>query len=158
MNNFNKYLSLMALIIGSFLSFLLLLVLFFYVMKLFSIVFFSIPGSTNIFETVIILVPYILYYAAYYYLAKKITLAKTSTAKILGSVFVIIGTTIATVTLTLAFMVFFKLHYPWLKILESNSHYAFIVQIIIIFFAAGTIASGDAKEKDWMERGSGEKV
>ena len=158
MYNLNKYLSLMALIIGSFLSFLLLLVLFFYVMKLFSIAFFSIPGSTNIFETVIILVPYILYYAAYYYLAKKITLAKTSTAKILGSVFVIIGTSIATVTLTLAFMVFFKLHYPWLKILESNSHYAFIVQIIIIFFAAGTIASGDAREKDWMERGSSEKV
>lgn len=89
---------------------------------------------------------------------KKIALAKTSIAKVMGSVFLIIGTTIATVTLTLAFMVFFKLHYPWLKILESNSHYAFIVQIIIIFFAAGTIASGDAREKDWMERGSGEKV
>ncbi len=152
MNNFNKYFSLLALIIGSFLSFLLLLVLFFYVMKLFSIAFFSIPGSTNIFEMVIILVPYILYYAAYYYLSKKIALAKTSIAKVLGSVFLIIGTTIATITLVLAFMLFFKMNYPWLKILESNSHYAFIVQIIIIFFAAGTIASGDAKEKDWMER------
>ena len=152
MNNFNKYFSLLALIIGSFLSFLLLLVLFFYVMKLFSIAFFSIPGSTNIFEIVIILVPYILYYAAYYYLSKKIALAKTSVAKVLGSVFLIIGTTIATITLVLAFMVFFKINYPWLKILESNSHYAFIVQIIIIFFAAGSIASGDAKEKDWKER------
>ena len=152
MNNFNKYFSLLALIIGGFLSILLFLVLFFYVMKLFSIAFFSIPGSANMFEIVIILVPYILYYAAYYYLSKKIALAKTSIAKVMGSVFLILGTTIATFTLVLAFMVFFKMNYPWVKIMESNSHYAFIVQIIIIFFTAGAIASGGVTEEDWMER------
>lgn len=152
MNNFNKYFSLVALLIAGFLSFLLLLILIFYVLKLFSITFLNIPGSENIFNVVIILVPYILYYAAYYYLHKKISLAKTTLAKKLGWAFLLVGTALCTFTLILSFMLFFKLNFQWLRTFESNSQYAFIVQIFFIFFTAGSIATGDAKEKDWMER------
>jgi hypothetical protein len=152
-NNVNKYFALMALLLGSFVAIILFLVLFFYLLKLFSLTFFNIPGTENVFHVVIILVPYIVYYASYYYLQKKIAKATSVIAKSLGWFFLITGIIVCTFTLVLAFMVFFKVNYPWLRVFEANSHYAFIAQIVILFATSMVIASGDKKEIDWMERG-----
>ena len=35
---------------------------------------------------------------------------------------------------------------------EDNSQYAWIIQIVMLFFTALVIASGDVKEKDWMDK------
>lgn len=153
-NNVNKYFALMALIFGGFLSVILIIVLFFYILKLLSITFFNIPGTENVFHVVIITVPYIVYYAAYYYLQKKIAKAKTAVAKSFGWFFLIIGMLTCTTTLVLAFMLFLKVNMPIVKTFDANSHYAFITQIIVLFATSMAIASGDEKEKDWMERGN----
>jgi hypothetical protein len=152
-NNVNKYFALMALLLGSFVSLILFLVLFFYLLKLFSITFFNIPGTENVFHVVIILVPYIVYYASYYYLQKKIAKASTKASKSFGWFFLITGIIICTTTLVMAFMVFFKINNPWIRVFDANSHYAFIAQIVFLFATSMAIASGDEKEKDWMERG-----
>lgn len=148
----NKYFGLMALLLGGFLSVILILVLFFYLLKLISVTVFAIPGTENIFHVIIVLVPYILYYASYYYLQKKIAKVTTNTAKALGWFFLIAGMLVCTFTLVLAFMVFLKLNYPFLRTFEANSHYAFIAQVVFLFATSMVIATGDAKEKDWMER------
>jgi hypothetical protein len=153
-NNVNKYFALMALLMGSFVSIILFLVLFFYLLKLLSITFFNIPGTENVFHVVIILVPYIVYYSSYYYLQKKIAKATTTVSKSIGWFFLITGIIVCTITLVMAFMVFLKVNYPFLRVFDSNSHYAFIAQIFFLFATSMAIASGDKKEKDWMERGS----
>ncbi len=150
----NKYFGLMALLLGGFVAFILLIVLIFYLLKLISITLFNIPGTENIFHVIILLVPYIIYYAAYYYLQKKIAKVTTKTVRALGWFFLITGMLVCTFTLVLAVMLFLKLNYPFLKTFDANSHYAFIAQILFLFATAMVIASGDAKEKDWMERES----
>ena len=152
MRNYNKYIGLMALLMGGFVATILVIVLIFYVLKLFSIAFFNIPGSENIFHILIILVPYLLYYAAYFYLQKKIAKATTILAKTLGWIFLTIGIISCTITLCMSFMFFLKLPYQWLKTFDMNSHYAFITQIVLLFATSMVIASGDKKEKDWLER------
>lgn len=148
----NKYFGLMALLLGGFVSIILIIILLFYFLKLISVTLFNIPGSNNIFQVIILLVPYIVYYASYYYLQKKIAKVTTKTAKAIGWFFLISGMLICTFTLVLAIMAFLKLNYPVLRIFDANSHYAFIAQIIFLFATSMVIASGDAKEKDWMER------
>jgi len=157
-NNENKYFALMALLMGGFLSLILFLVLFFYLLKLLSLTVFNIPGTENVFHVVIILVPYIVYYASYYYLQKKIEKATTKVSKSFGWFFLIAGILVCTTTLVMAFMVFFKINYPWLRVFDANSHYAFIAQIVFIFATSMVIASGDKKEEDWMDRASEKKI
>jgi len=148
----NKYIGLLALLLGGFVSIILIIVLFFYFLKLISVTLFNIPGSENIFKVIILLVPYIVYYASYYYLQKKIAKVTAKTAKAMGWFFLTVGMLVCTFTLVLAIMVFFNLNYPFLRIFNANSHYAFIAQIIFLFATSMVIASGDSKEKDWMER------
>ena len=152
MNNTNKYFSLLLLLLGGFVSLILIIVLVFYLLKLFSVVMFNIPAFDNVFQVLILLVPYILYYAAYYYLHKKIAKAETVLSKSMGWGFLFFGSLVCTATLVLTLMVFFKMKYPWLRVFELNTHYAFIAQIIFLFATALAIASGDKKENDWMSR------
>jgi hypothetical protein len=152
MNDFNKFFGLTALIMGSFVSLLLLIVAIFYVLKLFAIVAINIPGTRTAFELVILLVPYLIYYASYYYLHKKIALAKTRLAQNLGWFFLATGVLVATACLALDAAAYVGQKNALIDALTSYHHYAFIAQVLFIFFTALSIASGDVKEKDWMER------
>jgi hypothetical protein len=154
MNNFNKFFGLTALIMGSFVSLLLLIVVIFYLLKLFAVVAVNIPGTKTVYELVVLLVPYIIYFASYYYLHKKIALANTTLAKSLGWLFLGLGVSIATICLLLDAATFLQFKNRATDLLNNQHHYAFIAQVVIIFFTALSIASGDAKEKDWMERKS----
>ena len=154
MNNYNKYTRLLALIMAGFLSIILIIVALFYVLKLFSFSVMQIPGINNFYTILILLVPYIVYYCCYFYLLKKIGTTKNAWCKSVALFFLTAGVITATTTLVLAIMVNYKFNAGWLRIFQSNSHYAFIAQILFLFATSIAIASGDTKEKDWKERSS----
>ena len=144
----------MLLIVGGFFAFLILIALLFFVLRLFSITMFNIPGFDLFFQYIIIIIPYIIFFAAYYYLYKKIRYSKSSLSRILARILIIAGCLVCLFTLTLSTATFLKVKNDWLKLYEDNGQYALIIQLVILFLTAGILASGDAKEKDWMERNS----
>ena len=73
----------------------------------------------------------------------------------MGAVFLVAGSVICFITLVLSLLVFLKVKGEWLRDYDDQSHYSFVIQILLLFATALIIASGDAKEKDWMERGNG---
>jgi uncharacterized membrane protein len=156
MNSFNKFFKLTAMLLGGFIAFIGLIILIFYLLKLCSITLFNIPGFDSIFQFVIIIIPYLIFFSGYYYLHKKIPLSKSKTAAVIARVLLIIGSLLCTIALVLSTLKLFGLHKSFLLTFEDNSQYAWIIQIVILFFTALIIATGDAKEKDWMEKNGGE--
>ena len=142
----------MLLIVGGFISLILFIAILIFVLRLFSITLFYIPGFDLFFQYVIILIPYILFFSAYYYLYKKITLSKSRASRIIARILIAMGCIICLFTLSLSTALFLNIKNDWLRLYEDNGHYAMVIQIVIIFLTAGTLASGDPKEKDWMER------
>jgi len=153
MDKFQKYSRLMLLIAGSFFAFILLIALLIFVLRLFSITMFHVPGFDLFFQYVIIIIPYLIFFSAYYYLFKKISISKSRLSRIIARLLIAAGCIICTATLTFSTALFLHIKTDWLKIYEDNGHYALIIQIVILFLTAGVLASGDEKEKDWMERG-----
>lgn len=152
MNNFNKYFKLMALLFSGFVAFLGLVIVFFYLLKLCSITLFNIPGFDVFFNFIIIVIPYIIFFSGYYYLHKKITLSKSKTATVIAKAFLIIGSLFCVCTMTLSSLKLFGVQKSFLLTYEDNSQYAWIIQIVMLFFTALIIASGDDKEKNWMDK------
>ncbi len=142
----------MLLIAGSFFGFIIFIALLIFIFRLFSITMFHIPGFDLFFQYVIIIIPYALFFAAYFYLHKKINLSKSKTSRIIARLLVVAGCMICLFTLTISTTIFLKVKNDWLRLFEDNAHYALIIQLIILFLAAAVLAGGDAKEKDWMER------
>ena len=142
----------MALIIGGFIGFILLIAIILYILKLFSITIFNIPGIDPFFHYFIICVPYIIFFSAYYYLLKKSIFSKSRPSKIISGILLITGSITCFATFMLASIKFFGVKNEWLNTFSENSHYALIFQLILLFATAGVIATGDPKEKDWRER------
>lgn len=154
MNNLNKYFGLMALLFGGLLGTVAVIVIIFYLLKLFSIVLFNIPGSDNVFQVFIIMVPYLIFFSGYYYLHTKIAAAKTKLSRILSRLFLVTGSLVCFTTMIFSLLVFVKVKNEWVRTFDANSQYGLIIQVILLFITAGIIATGDPKEKNWMERGS----
>jgi hypothetical protein len=152
MDKFDKYFWLLALIIGSFLGFLILAVSLFFILKLFSITVFSIPGIDKAYQFLVVFIPYLIFFSGYYYLHKKIHLSTKMYSRILSMLFLVAGSLICVVSLVLSMLSSFKVKNEWLRLYGEHSHYSFIVQIILLFATALIIATGDPKEKDWMEK------
>ena len=144
----------MLLIAGGFVAFILFIALVFFLLRLFSITMIHIPGFDRFFQLTIVLIPYIIFFTAYYYLFKKIRRSENIVSRMTGRVLLIVGALLCTAALILSLLAFFKANIEWLRTYEENVHYAWIIQLIILLAAAGAIAGGDAKEKDWMERRS----
>ena len=142
----------MALLFGGFIGFLGLVIVIFYMLKLFSVTLFYIPGFDRFFNFVIIIIPYIIFFLGYYYLHKKISLSKSKTAAIIAKAFLIIGSLLCAATLVLATLKLFGVQKTFLLTFDENSQYGWIAQIVILFFTALIVATGDAKEKDWMDK------
>ncbi|MFT3681762.1 MAG: hypothetical protein QM791_15935 [Ferruginibacter sp.] len=151
-NNLQKYFGLMALLIGAFTVFVLLVIGLFYLLKLFSITLFAIPGTEKVYHFLIVLVPYTVFFFGYYYMHKKIRTSINRTARFFATLFLIAGSLICFGCLVLAVLDYFSLKTAWVKTYRENSHYGLASQIIMLFFTAMILASGDPKEKDWMER------
>ncbi|MFM2358743.1 MAG: hypothetical protein RLY16_736 [Bacteroidota bacterium] len=152
MNTFNKYFGLVALIIGGFLGTLFILVLIFFLLKMLSITFFNLPGTDSVFKHLVTLTPYIIYFSAYYYINKKIGQTPALAARITSRFFLVIGASICTFTMTLALLSLWGFEHAWLRFFDTHSYLALIAQILFLFFTTVSMASGDAKEKDWMDR------
>ena len=144
----------MLLLAGGFFGFIALVVVLILILRLFSSTILHIPGFDLFYQYVIIIVPYLLFGAAYYYLYKKIALSKTRGSRIIARALLITGCLVCMFTLSLATAMFLHVKNSWTKAYDENSQYSLIVQLLIIFLMAGVLASGDAKEKDWMDRGS----
>ena len=152
MDSFQKYSRLLFLILGSFFSFLIVVIILFFLLRLLSITFFHIPGFDLLYQYIIIIIPYIIFTAAYYYLFKKIKQSQIRLPRIIASILIITGCIISIFTLTVSTIIFLRVKNDWLKIFEENGHYALIVQLVILFATAGVLASGDAEEQDWMTK------
>ena len=142
----------MALLFGGFVGFLVLLVVIFYLLKLCSITLFYIPGFDSFFTFIIIVIPYLIFFSGYYYLHKKIPLSKSKTSAAIARIFLVIGSLLCVCTMVLSSLKLFGVQKSFLLTYEDNSQYTWIIQIIILFFTALILATGDAKEKDWMYR------
>jgi glucan phosphoethanolaminetransferase (alkaline phosphatase superfamily) len=145
----------MALLFGAVTGFILLVVIIFYILKLCSITLFYIPGFENVFQFIIIIIPYVIFFCGYYYMHTKISNAKTTTAQLSGRVLMVFGSLVCFASMIMAILVFLKVKSEWVATFNTNSHYAFIAQILFLFATAAMIATGDAKEKNWMEREEG---
>lgn len=142
----------MALLLGGFIGFLGLIIVIFYMLKLFSVTLFYIPGFDNFFQLIIIIIPYIIFFLGYYYLHNKIPLSKSKSAAVIARIFLVTGSLLCTATLILSTLKLFGVHKGFLLTFDQYSQYAWITQVVILFFTALIIASGDVKEKDWMDR------
>jgi len=158
MNNFHKYFKLMALLFGGFIGFIGMIIVLFYLLKLCSITLFNIPGFDSFFNFIIIVIPYIVFFCGYYYLHKKIPLSRSKTAAVIARIFLITGSLLCICTCIISTLKLFGVQKTFLLTFDENSQYAWITQIVILFFTALIIATGDAKEKDWMHRHSSEET
>lgn len=152
MDNFNKYFGLLALLIGCFISFVLLAVGLFYLLKLFSITMFAIPGTEKVYHFFIVVIPYTIFFFGYHYMHKKMPLSAKKSSRLFAMIFLVAGSLICFGCLLLAVLDYFSVNSSWVKTYNQYSQYGFISQIVMLFFTALILATGDAKEKDWMER------
>ena len=142
----------MLLFFGAFVAFILGVAILIFVLRLFSSTLIHIPGFDRFFEYVILLVPYLVFYAAYCYLYQNIKLSKNKASKIIAWVFLLTGLVICTAALALATLVYAHVQTDSLRLYNQYSQYPLIIQLILVLITSGITASGDKKEKDWMQR------
>ena len=158
MNKSDKYFKLMALLFGGFIGFITLVAIIFFLLKLCSITLFYIPGFDHLFQFTVIIIPYLIFFMGYYYLNSKISLSKNKTGAIIGRIFVVVGSLLCAATMVIATLTLFGVHKRFLLTYQDNSQYGWIIQVVILFFTALIIASGDEKEKDWMDKNNQEAI
>ncbi len=148
----NKYFKLMAWLMAAFLAFTALVVLLFYLLKLCSITLFIIPGFDSFYHFIIIIIPYLIFFAGYYYMQKKIAASKSKTSSAIAWVLIITGSLLCLVTMVISTLTLFNIQKSFLLTYEDNSQYTLIIQVVFLFLTALIIATGDEKEKDWMDK------
>ena len=153
MDNFQKYSRLMLMIVGGIIAFILAVALVFFALRLFSIAVFHIPGFDFLYQLIIVLIPYFVFFAAYYYLFGRIKFSRSKASRISARVLIFSGALFCTLAMVLSVVVFLSDTKSWSITFRENEHYAYIIQLIILLIIAATLAAGDSKEKDWMERG-----
>ena len=158
MNKTDKYFKLMALLFGGFIGFIALVAILFFLLKLCSITLFYIPGFDHLFQFIVIIIPYLIFFMGYYYLHTKIPLSKSKTGAMVGRIFLIVGSLLCTATMVIATLTLFGVHKSFLLTYQDNSQYGWIIQVVILFFTALIIATGDEKEKDWMDKNNQEAI
>ncbi|MBL0355422.1 MAG: hypothetical protein IPP72_00365 [Chitinophagaceae bacterium] len=148
----NKYFYLMALLMGSVLAVVGIIVLAFYILKLFAITLFNIPGSSYLFELFIVIIPYLILFAAYYLVHTQVSASRRSAAAGVARILLTTGSLICVTGLVLSLVIFFKVKAQWLTIFNEYANHTFALHLILILISAGILATGDPKEKSWLER------
>lgn len=152
MNNTDKHLKLILFLLGGFISFIVSMVVIFYLLKLCSVTLFYIPGFDKLYQFVVTIVPYVIFFMGYYYMHKKILLSKSKGAAIAARTLFFIGSILCLCTMILSTLALFGVQKGFLLTYQDNSQYGWILQVVILFFTALIIASGDGKEEGWMHK------
>lgn len=152
MKQSDRSVTLIFLLLGGFISFLLLIAGIFYFLKLCSVTMFHIPGFDHVFQFVVVVIPYVIFFSGYVYLHKQIKASPSKKAANTARVLLLIGSVCCLITLMLASMKLFGVQKSFVLVYEDNSQYGWIIQIVVLFFTALAVASGDAKEKGWMDK------
>ncbi len=158
MNKSDKYIKLMTLLLGGFIGFIALLVTIFFVLKLCSITLFHLPGFDRVFQFIVSIFPYLIFFIGYFYLYKQIRLSKNKIVVVIGIIVLIIGSLLCAGTMVLSSLTLFGVEKSFLLVYRDNSQYGWILQVVILFFMALFIATGDLKEKDWMHKHDKEEL
>ncbi len=151
-DNFHKYFVLVWLLMASVFGFAALIAIIFFVLKLFAVSVSFIPGSGYVFEFFMASIPYFVLFAAYYLVHKTISASKTNASSIIARVILTIGSLICVAQLIIAVMWFFNVRHNWMIEYNSYNKAGFALHLILVLIAAGILATGDAKEKNWLER------
>lgn len=151
-DNFHKYFVLVWLLMASVFGFAALIAIIFFVLKLFAVSVSFIPGSGYVFEFFMASIPYFVLFAAYYLVHKTISASKTNASSIIARVILTIGSLICVAQLIIAVMWFFNVRHNWMIEYNSCNKAGFALHLILVLIAAGILATGDAKEKSWLER------
>ena len=152
MDSFQKYSRLMLLLAGGFIAFVLSLVLLFFILRLFSSTLMHIPLFDRVYGYSILLIPHLIFYTAYYFLYKNARRSNSRSSIMAASIVTAIGVLVCTVGLLLSTLIFAGVQSESLKLFEENSGYGFALQLALVLIITIIIASGDTKEKDWMQR------
>ncbi len=151
-NSINKYFILMGLLLTSVLGFAVLVAIIFFILKLFAVTALNIPGSGYVFELFITAIPYFILFAAYYLVHKKISSSKTNAASVAARIILTAGSIVCVAQLVFALMMFFNVRAQWLFSYREYDKAGFALHLILILISAGVLATGDAKEKNWLEK------
>src|SRR5688500_16037613 len=96
MDNFQKYSRLMLLLVGGFIAFILGIALVLFILRILSITMFNIPGFDWLLQFAIVALPYVIFYASYYYLAKKIRFSESKLSRVAARIILIAGLVLCT--------------------------------------------------------------
>ena len=151
-NNTNKYFVLVWLLLASVFGIFALIAIIFYVLKLFAVSVSVIPGSAYAFEIFITTIPYFILFAAYYLVHKKISMGKVKLASVTSRILLTVGSLVCIVQLLIAVLSYFNIKSDWFETYQSYNKAWFALHLILILIAAGILATGDPKEKSWLER------
>jgi hypothetical protein len=152
MDDSNKFLKLLLLIMGSVIGFFLSIAVIILVLRLLSIALFTNRISEHIYHYFVVIVPYLIFFGAFYYLSKKVKQSKNKISKIIASLFLVIGCLICIVSFVCITAISFGIENNWLSLFDDNSGYSLVSQLLLVFLTAISLAAGDPKEKDWMDK------
>src|ERR1700755_90842 len=136
MNNFSKYLGLTMLLMGVVFGFIVFVALVILVFKLLSIALFNNRLSDNIFQYCVTITPYLIFFAADYFLFTKIKKAKNISSKVMASLFLLIGSLVCVLSFLLLSANFFGIKNQWLYWFSENTGYSLIIQLLMVFATA----------------------
>ena len=152
MNNNNRFLTLLMVILGTFLGVIIAIALVIFILRFLSIIAINIPGFTDFYGYVMLIIPYGIFFTTYYFLRSKIALAASKISRIFGTIFFTLGFLACIASLTIATINFIKIRNNIQLTLEEFSHYFLVIQLAFIFIITMTLGLGDAKEVDWLDK------
>lgn len=142
----------MWLLLASVFGIAALIALIFFVLKFFAVSVSFIPGAVYVFEIFITSFPYFILFAAYYLVHRKISSGTIKLSSVTSRVLLTIGSLVCVVQLVIAILSYFNVKTDWFDAYQSYNKAWFALHLILILIAAGILASGDPKEKSWLER------
>jgi uncharacterized membrane protein YidH (DUF202 family) len=152
MDNSNKYLGLLMILLACFIGGIAILVIVFFIFKFTSAALNHLPVFEFLYRYIITISPYLIFLAAYNYIRQKIVTSQHKTSRTIAVLFLLSGILICFASFTLVNLKFFGLQREWLIFFDDNSQYFLILQLFMVFLSAGSLALGDPKEEDWLDK------